>query len=180
MSEGLSERATSTVTGAIGLAFSLAYIAQARSIEDSLLADAVGASGVPVAIGGLMAAASAVLLIKAMLPVAVKPAAQAMQEGGGAAHDNVAHDNAASRFRPHVLAAGLVALLAIYMVLLPWLGYVVSIGLLAASVAWFAGGRESKTLLGFALLTGPLLWFLFDFALRVRMPAGMWSKLFTG
>ena len=49
MSEGFSDRATSCVTGAIGLAASLTYVVAARRIEDSLLADAVGASGVPVA-----------------------------------------------------------------------------------------------------------------------------------
>jgi hypothetical protein len=75
---------------------------------------------------------------------------------------------------------GLLLILAAYLVLLPWLGYVLAIGLLSAAVAWFAGGRESKVLLGFALFTGPLLWFLFDFALKVKMPAGIWSSLFAG
>jgi hypothetical protein len=71
-------------------------------------------------------------------------------------------------------------ILATYLILLPWLGYVVSIGLLSAAVAWFAGGRESKVLLGFVLLTGPLLWFLFDYALKVKMPTGIWAAFFAG
>lgn len=178
MSEGLSDRTASGVTGALGLVFSLAYIAKANSIEDSLLADAVGASGVPVGIGSLMAAASAVLLVKALMPVASKQVADAAGRGDGTTH--VAQTPEKASLRPHLLAAGLVAILVAYMLVLPLLGYVVSIGLMAAAVAWFAGGREAKTLLGFALLTGPLLWFLFDFALKVRMPAGMWSTLFTG
>jgi hypothetical protein len=167
MSGGLSERTASSVTGGIGLAFSLAYIAKARGIEDSLLADEVGASGVPVAIGCLMAATSAVLLVKALL------SARAIQQPAP-------ETDAPAGMRPHLLAFGLMALLTVYMVLLPWLGYVVAIGLLAAAVAWFAGGRERKALLGFALLTGPFLWFLFDFALKVRMPAGFWPTLFSG
>ena len=40
--EGLSDRTTSCVTGAIGLVGSLTYIVAALRIEDSLLADAVG------------------------------------------------------------------------------------------------------------------------------------------
>jgi hypothetical protein len=81
---------------------------------------------------------------------------------------------------PHRLALGLLLILATYLIVLPWLGYVLSIGLLSAAVAWFAGGREAKVLFGFVLFTGPVLWFLFDFALKVKMPAGIWSALLAG
>lgn len=167
MSEGLRDSTTSIITGVIGVSASLAYIAAARGIEDSLLADAVGASGVPVSVGALMASASFVLLIKGLLVAAKERGA-----GTPAPQD--------SPMRPHLLALGLIAILAIYLVVLPSLGYIVSVGLLAALVAWFAGGRELKTLLGFAVLTGPLLWFFFDFALKIRMPAGFWPVLFSG
>jgi len=170
---GLSDRTTSYVTGAIGLVGSLTYIVAARRIEDSLLADAVGASGVPVAVGMLMAVASVALLVKglALSPKVKTP----LTTGKGEQHTPVD-----SPLRPHGLAAGLLVILVAYLVALPWLGYILSIGLLSAAVGWFAGGRERKTLLGFALLTGPILWFLFDFALKVHMPAGFWPKLFTG
>ena len=171
---GLSDRTASLVTGAVGLAGSLTYILAARRIEDSLLADAVGASGVPVGVGALMAVASVALLIKALLPSA-KAQAAAVLTG-----DAATQSSAESPLRPHYLAAGLLAILVLYLIVLPWLGYVVSIGILAAAVGWFAGGRERMTLLGFALLTGPILWFLFDFALKVHMPVGFWPKLFTG
>jgi hypothetical protein len=164
------ERPSNLITGSVGLIFSLVYIRFASGIEDSLLADEVGASGVPLAIGGLMALVSALLLFKAFIQ---KPTpvlhSDADQEPDPDAPQN-----------PHRLALGLLLILAAYLVLLPWLGYVLAIGLLSASVAWFAGGRESRVLLGFALFTGPLLWFLFDFALKVKMPAGIWSTLFAG
>lgn len=168
--DGLSERTTSCVTGVIGLAGSLAYIVAARRIEDSLLADAVGASGVPVGVGGLMALASVALLVKGLV---LSP-----KKGGADAAPSPSPS--AAWMRPHGLAAGLLAILAVYLLILPMLGYIVSVGLLAAAVAWFSGGRDRKALLGFVLLTGPLLWFLFDFALRVRMPAGFWPQLFSG
>jgi putative tricarboxylic transport membrane protein len=172
--EGLSERATSCITGAIGLVASLTYVFAARRIEDSLLADAVGASGVPVGVGVLMAVASLALLVKALLPSAQARAA-ALASSGAASEAS-----AESPMRPHGLAAGLLVILLVYLLILPWLGYIVSIGLLSAAVAWFSGGRERKALLGFVLLTGPLLWFLFDYALKVRMPAGFWPRLFAG
>jgi hypothetical protein len=170
MSSTLSERKTNLVTGAIGLLFSLGYVRFANGIEDSLLADEVGASGVPVFIGALMAVASALLLFKALMQ---KPAPGLLAD----ADDTQDED---SPQNPHQLALGLLLILATYLVLLPWLGYVVSVGLLSAAVAWFAGGREAKVLFGFVLLTGPVLWFLFDFALKVKMPAGIWPTLFAG
>ena len=173
MSEGLSDRATSCVTGAIGLLSSLTYVVAARRIEDSLLADAVGASGVPVAVGVLMAVASIALLIKGLVPSAKAHAASVKSK-------DALKESAESLMRPHWFAAGLLVILLVYLLVLPWLGYIVSIGLLSATVAWFSGGRERKALLGFVLLTGPLLWFLFDFALKVRMPAGFWPTLFAG
>jgi hypothetical protein len=135
-----------------------------------LLADSVGASGVPVSIGSLMALASALLLVKALMQ---KPT-PALQANTDEAPDPDAPQN------PHRLALGLLLILAAYLFLLPWLGYVTAIGLLSAAVAWFAGGREAKVLLGFVLVTGPVLWFLFDFALKVKMPTGILPTLFAG
>ena len=166
MSEGLGDRAAALITGAAGLAFSVVYVVAARRIEDSLLADPVGASGVPVAVGGLMGLASLALIVKGVLtPVRrSEPTSPAQPR----------------MLRPHVLAVGLLVILAVYLLALPWLGYVVSIGLMAAAVAWFGGGRQARVLVGFAVLTGPLLWLLFDLALRVRMPTGIWRTLLAG
>ena len=165
MSGGLSDRAAAFITGGVGLVFSGAYVLYARNIEDSLLADSVGASGVPVMVGSLLGLASLGLLLKG----AVAPA------DAGAADDAPADTR-----RAHLLAIGLVVILAVYVLLLPLLGYLVAIGLLAGAVALFAGGRNQRAVGGMLLITGPLLWLLFDVALRVRMPAGFWPKIFSG
>lgn len=172
-SDGLSDRTTALVTGAIGLVGSVTYVIAARGIEDSLLADAVGASGVPVGVGGLMALCSVALLVKGWR-IPGKAASS------GAAGTRAAPYSESPSMHPHVLAAGLLAILLVYLVVLPWLGYIVSIGFLSAAAGWFAGGRDRRALLGFLVLTGPLLWFLFDVALKVRMPTGFWPKLFAG
>jgi len=123
-----------------------------------------------VSIGGLMALASVLLLFKALMQKPTSSVSADLDE----AVDPGAPQN------PHRLALGLLLILATYLVLLPWLGYVLAVGLLSAAVAWFAGGREAKVLLGFVLVTGPVLWFLFDFALKVKMPTGIWPSLFAG
>lgn len=159
------------IAAVLGIALSLAYVWQARSIEDSLLADEVGAGGVPTGVGLLLLAASVGLLIKTLVAgLRAAPAAQPAQEddegqeGGRAPH-------------PHRMALGLLALLGCYVALLPFAGYVLSIGLLAIAVVRFAGGALDRTLAAFALVVGPLLWFLFSYLLQVRMPAGLWSNI---
>lgn len=169
MTAVIGDRAAALVAGSGGLAFAAFYILAARRIEDSLLADPVGASGVPVAVGGLMALASVALICKGL-----------MASGPPAPTESGLAEPGASRLRLHGLAAGLLLILAVYLLVLPWLGYVVSVGLMAAAVAWFAGGRQVPVLLGFTVLTGPLLWLVFDLALRVRMPTGIWRSLFSG
>ncbi len=160
---------------AFGILLSSAYIWQARAIEDSLLSDEVGAGGVPAGVGLLMLAASLGLLLKAVLVHARARRVQARTDASCApaeAQDGPAH--------PHRMALGLLAILGGYVVLLPWAGYVVSMGLLAVAVARFAGARMGPALLAFAVSVGPLLWFLFQHLLQVRMPAGVWPALFGG
>ena len=169
MKSHISDRLTTVITGSVGLVFSIAYVLHARSIEDSLLADAVGASGVPVGIGVLMACVCCALLFKALIqprtPQAAATPPTDTQSNPGSAHTK---------------AIGLLAILIAYVVSLPFAGYVISIGLLTFAVAWFAGARNKRVLAGLLFLTGPLLWLLFEALLKVRLPTGIWSALLSG
>jgi len=157
------EQHSDRLTGCLGMAVSSMYIYQASLIEDSLLADAVGVAGVPTAIGYLMLVASVSLFLKSW--VRTKQKAKLSEEDaepGGSEH-------------PHLKALGLLALLATFVAIVPVLGFVVSIGLFVAAIAYYAGARDAKTLLWCALITGPMLWLSFDFALEIHLPTGMWS-----
>jgi putative tricarboxylic transport membrane protein len=155
---------TDRLTGILGIAVSSMYVYQASLIEDSLLADAVGVAGVPTAIGYLMLAASMCLFLKSWLKTKQKAeVSEEETEPGGSEH-------------PHWKALGLLALLAAFVAIVPVLGFVVSIGLFVAAVAYYAGARDAKTLMWCALLTGPMLWLSFDYALEIHLPTGMWSQ----
>jgi len=155
---------TDRLTGILGIAVSSMYVYQASLIEDSLLADAVGVAGVPTAIGYLMLAASMCLFLKSWWKTKQKAAVSEEEtEPGGSEH-------------PHWKALGLLALLAAFVAIVPVLGFVVSIGLFVAAVAYYAGARDAKTLMWCALLTGPMLWLSFDYALEIHLPTGMWSQ----
>jgi putative tricarboxylic transport membrane protein len=153
------------LTGLLGMAVAAIYVYQASLIEDSLLADAVGVTGVPIAIGVLLFAAAALLFLKSWVPsrARVSEEAEEAPEPGGSEH-------------PHWKAVGLLALLSVYLLMVTVFGFVLSIGALVAAVAYFGGARQFKTLLWCALITGPMLWLSFDYALEIRLPTGMWSQ----
>lgn len=155
MTDQLADR----ITGAAGLFLASVYVGYARSIEDSMLSDSVGASGVPVAVGTILLIASLLLFLKSWLP-ASSPAAPEKPATGASQEPS----------HPHLKAAGLLAILIAYLVLLPVLGYSIAVGLLVAAAAWFSGARHWRPLLVCMVLSGPILWLMFDWALQIRMP----------
>lgn len=159
----MNDRTVDRITGTLGLLLSGAYVLQAHAIEDSLLADAVGAAGVPTGVGIMMALASLALLIKSLASAPQPASTPEDVEPGGAQH-------------PHAMAVGLLAILAVYVALLPVLGYVPSIGLLIGAVAWFAGARKAVSVVACMVVAGPLLWLMFDWALEIRLPVGLWPQ----
>lgn len=162
-----SDERVDRITGALGVVLSISYVLYARGIEDSLLADGVGANGAPTGVGVVLLLASLALFCKSWIKTAAPGAADEVAKEGGEAGTQ----------RPHRMALGLLIILAAYVTLLPFLGYVVSIGLLVGCVAWLAGSRQRMTIVACMLIAGPALWLLFDWALEIRMPVGLWPKL---
>jgi hypothetical protein len=140
-------------------AFSLSYITAARGIEDSLLSDAVGSGGVPQGVGIAMLVAAVALFAKSFR--------------GGAAATSPADETGPGWRAIALRTAGLVAILVGYGLALPLLGYPMTVSLLVLATGWHAGAAMRWPLLLCAAIAGPLLWALFDWALKVRMPVGM-------
>ena len=146
--------------GSVVAVFAATYIAASRAIEDSLLADAVGAGGVPQACGIVLLLAGLALVGKSLL---AGPAATAAAESAGGSHPR----------RALQLGAGLVAVLVVYVLLLPLLGYIVSVSLLVGAVALLAGARDRRSLALCTALSGVAMWAMFEWALKIRMPVGI-------
>jgi putative tricarboxylic transport membrane protein len=143
------------ITGALGVLLSVSYVLYARGIEDSLL-------------GVVLLLASLALFCKSWTA------------SSSAAEQDATEENAAEEAgakHPHRMALGLLIILAAYVAMLPVLGYIVSIGLLVGSVAWLAGARKRVSVLACMLIVGPALWLMFDWALEIHMPVGLWPKL---
>src|SRR4051812_42230462 len=98
------------------LVLSAAWLEGAARIPESLLSDAVGAAGLPRAVGWASALVGALLCVRSVL------AAPGAQPG--------AQPGRAIAWSTHGRALGLLAILAGYILLAPWLGYAVATALL--------------------------------------------------
>jgi hypothetical protein len=148
------------VLGAAGLAAAALYWRAAGSVQVSLLADDVGADGVPKALAAALGALSLLLLARAL---AQRPAAAGADVSRGAA--------------PHLWAAGVVGLATLYALAAPFLGYVLALGLLIAATAVMFGMRPHPRLALIAAGGALFFWVLFAKFLGVAMPAGLWPRL---
>ena len=149
------------ITGVLGILLSASYVAYARQIEDGLLADEVGAAGVPSAVGLLMMLASVALLLKASRRSAGRV--------GEVAPENTA-------WASHRLALYLLGVLAAYVLVLPVAGYWVSVALLIGAVSALVGARDVKVIAACSVLGASGLYALFSLLLNIRMPAGLWPS----
>jgi putative tricarboxylic transport membrane protein len=151
--------------GGLMAVFSLAYLRYAAGIEDSMLADSVGASGIPLALGSVMLIASVGLLLKSFF--ITKPPVDAADSSADSEAPTPAEKNHSLR-----MAAGLLAILTVYALVLPTAGYAISISLLVFAIAVLAGASFNLTLAMCTALSGVAFWFLFQFALGIAMPKG--------
>lgn len=151
--------------GLVALGVSAGYLYEASRIAESLLADVVGAGGVPTALGWAMAALGMILCVRGVLSFAPAKIAAA---------PSVAGSNPCAPMRPHLLALGMLAILMVYVVVVPHVGYVAATALLIGAVARFAGVSFDRNLPLVAIAGGLVLWLLFDPVLGISLPVGSW------
>ncbi|MBI3506355.1 MAG: tripartite tricarboxylate transporter TctB family protein [Proteobacteria bacterium] len=143
-----------TVLGILAVAVAGGYYAESTQIQQSLLADAVGADGVPRMLAYGMGATGLILAGRSLL----RPPVEADDDGPPDAYRR---------------AAGLLAILIVYLVAVPWIGYSASIAALIAAVSWYAGARPGVTMAAAAVGGAALFWFMFTWLLGIPMPSGI-------
>jgi putative tricarboxylic transport membrane protein len=140
--------------GAIALAGAWLYLAS--GIQESMLSDATGAAGVPKALGWLMAALGLLLCVRSVSFAAAAPAQD--------------DESPRAQLRRHWQALVLLVMLIGYVVLAPYLGYILSIALLVAATAAFGGAAIDRTMLLIAAGAGVGMWLVFDKLLGIQLP----------
>jgi len=163
----LKSNAVDLTLGVLAVTAAAGYLYETAQISESLLEDAVGARGVPLAIGGAMAGLGALLCLRGLLGARNDELSRGERPAAASEPVSVAR-------RPHLQAVALLAILVTYVALLPYAGYIASTALLIAGVAWFAGGKRSWQLPLIAIAGSVFLWVMFDPMLSIPLPAGAW------
>ncbi|MBC8128753.1 MAG: tripartite tricarboxylate transporter TctB family protein [Rhizobiaceae bacterium] len=153
--------------GLIALVFSAIYIVEASRIRTSALGDSVGAGGVPMILGWMMAGTAVVLILHQLwlrrtgklVPAAVS---EAFERPG----------------RTFAIAAGVVAMAAVYIASLRWLGYIPATALLLAGMLLYQGVGLSRRLFVVPVAGSLVLWLLFDAVLGLNLPSGLLGAFF--
>ena len=147
-----------TGLGVLALVIAGAYLAEASVIQQSLLADAVGADGVPRMLAYGMGGVGAMMILRDVFraPSGPRPA-----------------ETAAATTSAHTRALGLLAILVAYLLAVPQVGYALSVAGLLAATAVYAGARPGVTLAITAVAGALFFWVMFKFLLGIPMPAGI-------
>jgi hypothetical protein len=153
------------VFGSATLAISAGYYWMAGTIPASRLADAVGPQGLPKTYAVLLAALSLVLMGRSW--------ARRRHAGTREEHSVSARHQGRALWR----VAGMLAIGAAYIVLAPWVGYVVAIAGLILATTYYQGGTINRQVAVVAVGGAIFFWLLFVVIMGIPQPAGWWSSL---
>jgi putative tricarboxylic transport membrane protein len=155
------------VCGVLMLILAIAYYIVATAIPRSTLADSVGPQGLPTSYAIALGILSLLLIGTTLIG----------RGGGVHAVLGAARDTAASDRYAALRAAGMLAIGAAYVAVLPWLGYIVSLALLICAAAWYLERRYTRWMLPIAAIGAFGFWLVFVEILQIPQPAGLWPSL---
>jgi hypothetical protein len=145
--------------GAFCLALAIGYYLMAAAIPESALSDTVGAQGLPQTYAIVLAVLSLMLIARSI--------AGARIELPGATHR-----------LPGLRIAGMLGIGILYLVAVPWLGYVLALTGLIAATTYYQGGGLNWRVAVVALSGALFFWVLFVAVLGIAHPPGIWPSLF--
>ena len=141
--------------GIAGLVLAAAYYVMASDLPESQLADAVGPQGLPKIYAAVLAGLSLILVTRSFSRRA----------------------SSDEKTPPLIRPVGLLAFGAVYIAIVPWAGYIVSIALLIAATTWYQGGLFNRRIALVAAGGAVLFWLMFVRLLGVPHPPGLWPSL---
>lgn len=152
--------------GGAALALAAGYYLMAATIPESLLADAVGPQGLPKTYAVLLGALSLILIVGSL-----------RKRGVTSPTANLELPIRKSRSRLWRVA-GMLGIGIAYIVVVPWLGYVLSLAGLIAATTYYQGGGLDRQVAVVASSGAVFFWLLFVLLLGIPHPAGWWPSLF--
>ena len=146
--------------GGATLVIGVAYYFMATAVPVSRLADAIGPQGLP-KVYALMLVALSLILVLASLR---KRFASRSPRGSEARERPAA--------RSLLRAVGMLVIGAAYIVVVPWLGYLLAISVLIFATTYYQGGTIGRNATLVALCGGVFVWLLFVVMMGIAQPPG--------
>jgi putative tricarboxylic transport membrane protein len=153
------------VFGCATLALAAGYYLLAARIPESQLADAIGPQGLPKTYAVLLAGLSLIVIVRSLTKRHVASTRSADSEGAGAQRQALWR------------VTGMLAIGVLYMLVVPWLGYILSLAGLIFATTYYQGGAVNRQVAVVAVSGAVFFWFLFVLLLRIPQPAGLWPSL---
>ncbi len=163
------------VLGSATLGIAAVYYLLAIRIPQSDIADVIGAQGLPKTYASLLAGLSLILIVRAV----VATRTQRVRAASPAA----ATDATPATRKPGLQRGvawrvfGMLMNGVIYILVVPWLGYILSIAALIAATVYYQGGELNRRAAAVAIGGAVFLWLLFVRLLHIAHPAGIWPSL---
>lgn len=159
--------------GVVFLAFAVVYWIAADGIRISPLDGPVTAAGLPKSLAYALGVLAVLLIVRS---VAVKRLAAGPVVRPTPA-DKASEEDELGNVRLHLRAAGMLGLGAAYLLVVPYLGYTLSILSLMLAVALYAGARFSAKTAAIAAVGGVFFYLFFVQLLNIPLPPGLWPDL---
>ncbi|HET8727951.1 MAG TPA: tripartite tricarboxylate transporter TctB family protein [Alphaproteobacteria bacterium] len=159
--------------GLSSIALGAAYFYYATQIRTSALDDAAGPAGFPKVLAAIMIGFGLILAVQALIARASQRAKAGLEipgESEGEERGDV--------WRGMLRAGGMLLLGILYLVLVPYAGYLVTVAALIFAVVLYQGGKFSWRLVAISIGGGVFLWLIFNVLLGIGLPAGQLGNLF--
>jgi len=162
-----------TWIGVVFLAFAVLFWFAADGIRISPLDGPVTAAGLPKSLAYALGMLAALLIVRSL---AIKRVTTAKPVAAEAGEDN---SSDLGNLRQHLRAAGVLAIGVGYLLVVPYLGYTLSICGLMLATAVYAGARFGAKTGLIAALGGVFFYFFFVKLLHIPLPPGLWPDLLS-
>lgn len=153
-----------TWIGVVMLFVAAVYWFEASKIRVSPLDDGIGAAGLPKALAYALGALAIILIVRSILGALMFGASSKTEEPKQPAYEI---------WKPHLRAIGMLAIGVGYLLLVSWLGYIITVALLLLCVALYIGANLNARTLLVAGVGGIVYHLLFVEFLGIPLPAGV-------
>ncbi|MEM9440563.1 MAG: tripartite tricarboxylate transporter TctB family protein [Pseudomonadota bacterium] len=150
--------------GLVMFLVAVVYWFEADKIKISPLDGPIGASGLPKSLAYALGALAIILIVRSVIGTLMAPKTASQEPASVTSMGDL--------IRPHLRAIGMLGIGVGYLLLVPWLGYTITIAALLLVVSLYIGADLTRRTLLIAAIGGVAYYLLFVQFLGIPLPAG--------